>query len=125
MTLTPPHKRDYALIPAVGVGAVASLTLVLGAHWVTPPVYLASWFQTLLMVTVLATVAIAVYRWRIRRREREPTAYSVLSTGAWSLREDWRHQLGLWVLGLTIGLVLLMVLRFAYSHGWLRFAWPT
>ena len=125
MTLTPPHKRDYALIPALGVGAVSSLTLIVGARCVTPPVYLASWFEMLLMLTVLALVTVGVYRWRIRRREQEPTAYSVRSTSAWSLEEDWRHQLGLWILGLMIGLVLLLMLRFAYSLGWLRFAWPT
>jgi hypothetical protein len=125
MTLTPPRKRDYALIPAVGVGAVASLTLIFGARFLTPPVYLASWFEMLLVLTVSALVTIAVYRWRIRRRKREPTAYTVRSKSAWSLEEDWRHQLGLWILGLMIGLVLLVMLRFAYSLGWLHFARAT
>jgi hypothetical protein len=100
------------------------VTVFLGTRWVRPPIYLDSWVQTGLMVGVFLAVAAGYYRWRIWRREQAPDAYSVRSPGAWSLEEDWRHQVGLWVVGLVIGGALLGILHVMYGLGWLRWAWP-
>ena len=125
MVLTPGNPRDYALIPAIGVAAVSTLTVFLGVKLVEPPIYLASWFELLVGVVTFGVVASAFYRWRIWRREIDPSAYSVRDARAWALEEDWRHQLGLWGVGLLVGALVLAILRFAYGQGWLRFAWPT
>jgi hypothetical protein len=124
MPITPKRKSKYALTPAVGVGAVAAMTVFLGVDWVRPPIYLASSVRTSLMVAVFLTVASGFYRWRVWRRERDSGAYSVRSGSAWSLEEDWRHQIGLWTAGLTIGGILLALLHVMYRLGWLRWAWP-
>jgi hypothetical protein len=124
MTLTPPRKRDYALVPAMGVGAVAMFTILFGTRFLRPPVYLASWFEFLVLVGTFLIVSAGFYKWRLWRRDHDATAYSIQAAGAWSLDEDWRHQLGLWAMGLIIGGLVLICLRLAYGLGWLRFAWP-
>jgi hypothetical protein len=119
--LTPPHKRDYALRPAIGVGSVATLTILFGNRYLRPPTYLAGWFEFLVMVATFFVSSAIVYSWRVRRRDRDSTAY----TSAWSLEEDWRHVVGLWIVGLLVGGGMIAVLRLLYAAGWLRFAWPS
>ena len=124
MTLTPPRKRDYALVPAMGVGAVATFTILFGSRFLRPPIYLALWFESVVLFGAFFIVSAGVYAWRQWRRSRDASAYSIRTPRAWSLEEDWRHQLGLWAVGLIIGGLVLACLRTADGLGWLRFAWP-
>ncbi len=119
MPLTPPRRRDYALTPSIGVASVATMTILFGSRLLRPPLYLGSWFEFGVLIATFLTVVAACYRWRAWRRERDPAAYSVRSASAWSLEEDWRHQLRLWGLGLAIGAVILAGLRLMYGLGWL------
>lgn len=124
MPITPPKPRDYALVPGLGVGAVASLSNFLGLHLLLPPVYLTQRFHLVLMVTIFLGTAAAVYCWRVRRRAADPAAYSVRGSSGWTLVDDWRHQVGLWVLGLIIGGACQLLVRLAYRAGWLASFWP-
>jgi hypothetical protein len=122
--LTPPRKRDYALVPAVGIGSVAALTIILGSRYLRPPLYLATWFEFLVTLATFFCTSTVVYHWRVWRREQDPTAYTVRSASAWSLEDDWRHVVRLWLTGLLLGGGILALLRLLYAAGWLRFAWP-
>jgi hypothetical protein len=124
MALTPVRRTEYAFTPAIGVGAVAAITVFLGTEWVRPPIYLDGTVRTGIMAGVFLAVATGFYRWRIWRRARNPSAYSVRAKSAWALDEDWRHQGGLWVSGLLIGGLILAVLHLLYRQGWLTWAWP-
>ena len=124
MALIPPKRRDYAVTPAIGAAAVATLTVLFGLRLMKPRIYLVTWFELIVWLATFGIVAGAVYRWRVSRREADPAAYTVRDPQAWSLEEDWRHQLGLWAIGLLAGGAVLLLLRYGYGLGWLRFAWP-